>query len=530
MNKNAYIIQLENRIKDLEKDSKDAYIAQLEGTIDKLQKQIDNLTEMILLMRKQKFGSSSEKTEFNENIEQINFFNEAEVEFSLTAEEPIIKDGTAYKLRKPKSRRERIIKDLPVREVLCTAYDEDLFCENCESDLKPMGKEIVREELEYIPAKLQVVRYIRMSYECPECKHTDNPYIFKAITPKSLMNHSLASPSSVANVMYQKYVNAMPLYRQEKDWERLGIELTRSTMANWVIRCSEDYLYPIIKYLKEEILERDIISCDESPLQVLKEDGKKPQSKSYMWLYRSSDDGPPIVLYDYQPSRNGDHAENYLKGFNGYLICDGFSGYNKLGDVTRCGCWAHLRRKFIEAIPSKKQEGAALTNAEIGRDYCNKLFSIEEELAGLSADDRYQKRLELEKPVLEAFWCWLKSLVVLKGSALAKAVTYAINQKLYLENYLLDGRCPISNNAAENNIRPYALGRKNWLFAATPKGASASAAVYSLVETAKANNLNVYSYLEHLLLYMPNIDYFNEPELLEDLMPWSKDVQERCKK
>lgn len=341
MNKNDYIIQLENRIKDLEKNSKDEYIAQLESTIDKLQKQIDNLTEMVLLMRKQKFGSSSEKTEINENTEQLNFFNEAEIEFSPTAEESIIKDGENYKLCKPKSRRERIIKDLPVREVLCIAYDEDLFCENCESELKPMGKEVVREELEYIPAKLQIVRYIRMSYECPECKHTDNPYIFKAIAPKSLMNHSLASPSSVANVMYQKYVNAMPLYRQEKDWERLGIELTRATMANWVIRCSEDYFYPMIKYLQNEILKRDVISCDESPLQVLKEDGKKPQSKSYMWLYRSSDDGPPIILYDYQPSRNGDRAENYLKEFNGYLICDGYSGYNKLEDVTRCGCWAH---------------------------------------------------------------------------------------------------------------------------------------------------------------------------------------------
>lgn len=529
MNKDSYILQLENRIKDLEKTSKDEYIAQLEGTVDKLQKQLDNLTEMILLMRKQKFGSSSEKTQDTEPTEQLNFFNEAEVEFSPSFEEPIFKDGPNYKLRKSKSRRDQILKDLPVREVNCTAYEEDLFCEHCETELRYMGKETVREELEYIPAKLQIVRYIRTSYECPKCKHTDNPFIFKALTPRSLMNHSLASPSSVANVMYQKYVNAMPLYRQEKEWERLGIGLTRATMANWVIRCSEEYFYPLIQHFREELLKREIISCDESPLQVLKEDGKTPQSKSYMWLYRTSDEGAPIVLYDYQPSRNGDHAETYLKGFKGYLVCDGYSGYNKLEGVTRCGCLAHLRRKFVEAIPSKKKSGSPLTNAEIGRDYCNQLFHIEEEIAGLTSAEKYEKRLELEKPVLEAFWSWLESLSVLKGSALAKAVTYAVNQKEYLGNYLLDGRIPISNNAAENSIRPFAIGRKNWLFSDTPKGASASAAVYSLVETAKANNLNVFSYLEYLLQYLPNMDYINEPELLDDLMPWAEAVKHICK-
>ncbi|KPU43151.1 transposase IS66 family protein [Oxobacter pfennigii] len=345
------------------------------------------------------------------------------------------------------------------------------------------------------------------------------------------MNHSLASPSSVAYVMYQKYVNSMPLYRQEKDWESHGIALSRGTMANWIIRCSEDYLYPVIRYLREKLLKRDIIHSDESPLQVLKEEGKKPQTKSFMWLHRSGNDGmPPIILFDYRASRSGEHAEEYLKGFQGYHQCDGYSGYNKLEGVIRCGCWAHLRRKFVEAIPDKKAKDSAPTNAEIGRDYCNRLFKIEEELADLSPDKRYQKRLEQEKPILEAFWCWLESLTPLKESSLGKAVTYARNQKPYMGNYLLDGRCSISNNLAENNIRPYAVGRKNWLFADTPKGASASAAVYSIVETAKANHLNVYSYLHHLLLYMPDTDYMNYPESLEELMPWSEEVQAICGK
>jgi len=509
-------------------DDKDAYIEQLKNKIKKLEQQVENLTEMILILRKEKFGPSSEKTPKKDIDGQLYLFNEAEAYSDSPAPEPISRDVRGYTRTEKRTKRVEIIKDLPVREILCELPKEAQYCIQCGTQLKPIGKEIVREELEYIPARLQVVRYVRMAYECPKCKHTDKPYIEKAPAPTSLMNHSLASPSSVAYVMYQKYVNSMPLYRQEKDWENLGIELKRSTMANWIIRCSQDYFYPVIQYMRKKLLERDIIHCDETPVQVLKEDGKKPQTKSYMWLYRSGNDGkPPIILYDYKPSRNGDNPAEYLKGFTGYLHTDGFSGYNKL-DVIRCGCWAHLRRKFVEAIPGKKANDTQPTNAEIGRDFCDKLFHIEESLKELSPKERYAKRLELERPVLDAFWCWLENLTVLNGSALGKAVAYAKNQKPYMENYLLDGRCSISNNIAENSIRPFCVGRKNWLFSDTPKGAEASAAIYSIIETAKANGLNVYTYLEYLLLYMPDTDYHNHPEELELLMPWSEAVQAEC--
>ncbi len=436
-------------------NAKDAYIEQLENTIKGLQQQVNNLTEMVLLLRKEKFGSSSEKTLKDEIDGQINLFNEAEILADNPEPEPISKEVKGYTRKDPKTKREEIIKNLPVREILCEIPKENQYCLQCGTDLKPIGKETVREELEYIPAKLRIVRYVRMANECPKCKHTEKPYFEKAPTPTSLMNHSLASPSSVANVMYQKYVDSMPLYRQEKDWENLGIALKRNTMANWIIRCSQDYIYPVIGYMREQLLKRDIVHCDETPLQVLKEEGKKPQTKSYMWLYRSGNDGmAPIILYDYQPSRNGD----------------------------------------------------------------------------LTPEERYIKRLELEHPVLDAFWCWVENLTVLSGSALGKAITYAKNQRPYLENYLLYGRCSISNNAAENSIRPFFVGRKNWLFADTPKGAKASAAVYSIVETAKANGLNVYTYLEYLLLYMPDTEYQNHQEQLELLMPWSETVQTVCGK
>lgn len=210
------------------------------------------------------------------------------------------------------------------------------------------------------------------------CKHKGQPFIKKASTPKSVLNHSLASPSSVARVMYLKYVNSVPLYRQEKDWEQSGIALRRAIMANWIIRGSQDHLMPVVERMRKELIARDIIHCDETPVQVLKEGGKKPQTKSYMWLYRSGNDQKaPIILYDYQPSRNGDHAVTYLKDFKGYVHSDGYSGYNKLNDIVRVGCWAHLRRKFVEAIPTKKQDGPP-TGAEIGRQYCDMLFSIED--------------------------------------------------------------------------------------------------------------------------------------------------------
>lgn len=222
-----------------------------------------------------------------------------------------------------------------------------------------------------------------------------------------------------------------------------------------------------------------------------------------------------------------DNAVRYLQGFKGYVHSDGYSGYNKLTDVVRCGCWAHLRRKFVEAIPNGKATRSGDSAAEKGRSYCDELFRIEDSLRDLSPEDRHTKRLELERPVLDAFWSWLEKVTPIGGSKLADAVTYALNQKKYMENYLLDGRCSISNNLAENVIRPFVTGRKNWLFADTAKGANASARVYSIVETAKANGLDVLKYLEELLLNMPSWD--NTAEYLDEMMPWSDYMQEHCK-
>ena len=519
------------RIRQLEDEitKRDNTILLQQNSIKDLQRQVDNLTEIILQMRHDKFGPSSEKTvrEDESDGKQLSIFNEVELEADANVPEPIRRNANGLAPRGKRVRRAEILGELPIEEMPLEIAEEELICPRCNGEMKPLGKEIVRDELQYIPAKLKIIRYVRYSYECPACKHTDHPVIMKAPVPTSLMNHSLATPSSVAWVMYQKYVQAVPLYRQEKEWERMGLMLSRATMAYWVNRRSDRYCDPIIRHLRSILLDRDIVHVDETPVQVLKEDGKKPQTKSYMWLYRTGNDGKdPVILYDYQPSRSGDNAAAYLKDFKGYVHSDGYSGYNKLQGIIRCGCWAHLRRKFVEAIPKGKASGSTGTNAEIGRDYCDRLFAIEDELKDLSPEDRYTQRLEREKPVLEAFWSWLDTVIVLRGSNLAKAVQYALNQKPYMENYLLDGRCSLSNNAAENAIRPFVTGRKNWLFADTPKGASASAAIYSIIETAKANGLDLYKYLQLILMYMP--DWDNSEEYLEDLMPWSEFARSQC--
>lgn len=496
-----------------------------------LNQTIANLNETVEYLKKKLFASSSEKTKKDGFPGQMDLFNEAEADADPSVPEPTLEaavGGYKRKAKKPKATREEILAGLAVVEVPCSVPDEERNCPYCNAPMEVIGKKVVREELRIIPAKVERLQYVQEVLGCPECKKDGACVIVGAETPSPLLKHSLASASTVAYVMYQKYVNSIPLYRQEADWKQLGVKLPRATLANWVIKCGIDYMEPVYEQLRRHLLERDIIHADETPCQVLKEEGKTAQSKSYMWLYGSGNDElPPIRLYDYQPSRGGYHAEEFLKGFSGYLTCDGFGGYNKLKDVIRCGCLAHMRRYWHEALPGKSKKSPDKTPAEIGFDYCNQLFELEKEYADLDADTRKARRLETEPAIWEAYWSWLETVNPAGGSRLAKAVTYAKNQKPYMENYLLDGRCSISNNIAENIARPYAVGRKNFLFHDTVKGARASSIIYSLVETAKLNNLNIYAYLETVLLYMP--DYKNEPEGIEELMPWSDMIQQRCR-
>lgn len=519
----TYIENLERQV-----EQTSTQLQEQSKTVETLQVRVDKLTQMLNGLQKSMFGQSSEKRRYVLGEDQLSLFNEAEVEANKKAPEPDKVSVISY-ARKPKRTKEELAACLPVVEVLCELDEKEQICGVCESKMRFLGKETAREELEIIPAQVRLLRYVRYSYVCEHCeKETGKATIVKAPTPTPVIKKSLASASTVAHVMYQKYVNGMPLARQEKDWANQGVELSRATLANWIIRSATDWLEPIWEMMKTYLLKQAVICADETVIQVLKEEGRKPSSESRMWVYCSGNTGnAPVVLFEYQATRSGEHARRFLEGFTQFLQTDGYAGYNKVPKVTRCGCWAHQRRKYEESMPrGGNLEGSA---AAEGFEYCNRLFDIERELEELNPEERKLKRLERSKPVLEAYWAWLETVNALSASKLGEAITYAVNQKTSLEAFLEDGRIELSNNRAERCLKNFVLGRKAWLFADTTKGAKASATAYSIVETAKANQLNPYIYLVHLFSKLPSIDFKKDPFLLEEFMPWSQSLPDFCR-
>lgn len=331
--------------------------------------------------------------------------------------------------------------------------------------------------------------------------------------------------------MNQKYVEGMPLYRQEQQFARLGIELSRQTLANWMLYGANEWLTPLYDRMHHHLLKQDILHADETTLQVLHEPGRAAETDSYMWLYRTGRLGPPIILYDYQETRGGQHPRKFLTGFKGYLHVDGYGGYNELPDVTLVGCWSHARRKFDEALKALPAANrSAPVAAKEGLEFCNRLFAIERDLKEATPKERYEKRLARSHPVLDAFLAWLhkQSSQVLPKSAFGKAINYCLNQWDKLVAFLQDGRLEIDNNRSERSIKPFVIGRKNWLFSNTPRGARASATIYSIVETAKENGLNPFQYLSYLFEKLPNIDIKDE-NTLDTFLPWSESLPSICK-
>jgi transposase len=411
-----------------------------------------------------------------------------------------------------------------------------------------LGFKFAREELRITPAKVQRVHLMKEILKCPECEKTGSSVIAEGEVPKALLPHSPVSASLAAEVMYRKTKDYLPFYRMENDTMQLGAVIPRETSSSWFIKLAEKYLLPVYNELHKEQLKRNVLHADETTCQVLREDGRSPESTSYMWVYTTADDGlPQIVIYDYSSGRAGANAREYLKGFKGMLQCDGYAGYNLVDDVTLVICVAHLRRKFFEAIPASDRKKIKLLDinseeaikepvipegndtmspAVIGVAYCNKLFYIERCIKDKTQDEKKALRRDLSLPVWGAFWEFVNSLHPVGGSKLDTAVKYALNHKEGFMNYMLDGSCDISNNRAERKCKNYALIRRNSLFHTSVKGAEASAVVSSIAETAAANNLNVYQYLYTLLLYMP--DYHDEPAGINALLPWSPFIKEHC--
>lgn len=523
---------LEARIKEQE-----STITELRAAIKELRSVKANLEETLAEIKRHLFGVKSEKTSAEKKTTETDE-KKKEIE---------VKPHT--RTRASKSKREDLYKNLPVREVIYPLSEKEKICPWCNSEMEPVKTTFVREELVITPAKIERVRIMQEVYVCPECRKDHDGVFVKAQTPPALFPHSPASESAVAYIMFQKCFMGLTYYRLEAAMKQLGATLPRETMAKWCISSALEYLQPVYDSLHEELLRRKVIHADETTCQVLREDGKTPQSTSYMWIYASGSDGlPKIILYEYQPGRAGVYPQEFLKGFQGLLQCDGYQGYNKVEDVLLVCCMAHCRRKFYEALPVERKKIIKLLDinspeslkepeipeddldkyipAEIGVAYCNKLFYLEREFKNLSPEERKEKRLQQEAPILERFFNWLETLNPVKGSKLETAVNYAQNHRESLQTYLQDGRCELSNNAAERCAKSYAIGRKNSLFHTSVAGAKASSIIYSIVETAKANNLNVYQYLYVLLLYMPGCK--NGSEGMEHLMPWSDFIKEQC--
>ena len=388
----------------------------------------------------------------------------------------------------------------------------------------------VRRTLVMIPAQVKIREDVYFTYACPKCKEegTETP-IRKAEKLPALIPGSYASAEAVAHIMVQKFVMYAPLYRQEQEWNRAGVRLSRQTMSNWVLRVAEDWLKPVYEELHGRLLQRQVLHADETTLQVLKLEGRTARSKCYMWLYRTSGCAEhSIVLYEYQEDRKAKHAEEFLDGFSGWLHADGYQGYHKLPERIRVvGCAAHARRKFDEALTALPKEQQQTSKAAEALCYFAKLFQLEQSFAELKPEERYTKRLEQAKPVLDALLAWANDLIprTAPKSALGKALHYLKEQWPYLVRYLEDGRLELSNNRAERSIKPFVMGRKGWLFSNTPAGAQASAVIYSLIETAKENGLNPYQYLLWVLRNAPQLSETDEA-WAEKLLPAS--APEEC--
>ena len=484
---------------------------------EKAQSEIKNLTlqvkelnanynwilEQLKLSKKKIYGSSAEK--IAEDYGQLNLFNEAELERQPLAVEPKLEEIT-YRRRKSKKRnQEEIYGDLPVEEIVYDIPEEEKICEKCVSEMCFMRYEI-RKELKIVPAKVSVVEHKKAVYVCKNCDKNGIEANFKtAKGVPALIEKSLASPSMLAYIMNQKFTNAMPLYRQEQEFKRMGVNLTRQTMANWMIK-GANLLKPIYEEMRRELVSKHFIHADETPLEVLNEPGKEPCAKSYMWVYKTGQfEGNPIVLYDYEVGRSGDFAKKFLSGFSGYLHCDGWTGYDKVENAKRCGCWAHLRRYFLNALDVQEDKTDYSTIAGQGFLMIEKIFSLEKPPKGnpeytLEEIERIRKDKSADK-VKEFFeFCEENQGKTLPKSMTGRAIGYALNQSVTLETFLENPKIELTNNSAERAIKPFVIGRKNWLFCNSEAGAQASSIIYSIIETAKADNINPYDRLEQIFI------------------------------
>ena len=471
---------------------------------------IDQLLEQIKLARHKQYGAGSEQW----HRDQMRLFNEAE---SIADEEELKDDAesdtiTVSTHRRKRGGRKPLPPEYPRIEVVYELPESERVCAHDGAELKVIG-EVISEQLDIIPAQVQVIRHIRKKYACPCCDGT----IKTAPMPAQPIPKSQASPGLLAYIITNKFVDALPLYRQEQIFDRIGVEVSRANQAHWVIRAGQ-LVQPLINLMRDVLLAHDYVQMDETTVQVLKEPGKAPQSKSYIWVQRGGPPDAPLVIYDYDPSRSQTVPLRLLEGYQGYLQTDGYAGYDPVGakpGIIQVGCFAHARRKFNEAIKGQSKKRKS-TLAWRGLQFIQKLYEIERQYKDAKPEARYQARQDQAKLILKDIREWLDQVLpqVPPTTLTGKALNYLHNQWPKLIRYVDDGRLHMDNNLVENAIRPFVVGRKNFLFCDTVRGANASTNLYSLIETAKANGIEPYQYLRHVFTELPKAETVDSIEAL----------------
>ena len=510
---------------DLKKRNEE--LLSLKKQYEELSRQIEYLKEEFNLAQKHRFGTSSEKNKVNiseETVYQLGFvFNESEAYADAVIRKEAAGETTVkeHKRKKYVTNLDNLPENIEIEIVDKDSTEEERICDQCGGEMTEIGVDIERK-IKLVPAKCIIVETHIHSYKCAECDKTNTKSrIVRAEAEKPVIPNGNATAEAIAYIAAEKYVMHSPLYRLEQQLNASGIPLSRQTMSNWLLKSTELYFELIWKRMREILLKEEILHADETTLEVLREPGRKAQSKSYMWLYRTGKEiKQQLILYDYQETREAKHPKAFLEGFKGYLHTDGYSGYHNLSpDILVVGCLAHARRNFTDAVDAiRNEEKRSASPAMIGIAYFDKLFEIERNIASLLPDERKQKRLELSVPVLNELRNWVSKLNAPPKSLLGKAANYVISQWSWLTAWLEDGRLEISNNLAERSIKPFVIGRKNFLFANTPSGARSSAILFSMIQTSKENGLDPYRYLTWVLKKAPYLNMSDSTEV-DTLLP-----------
>ena len=530
-----------DELNNLSRDELITIILMMQGQLDTLNNNIEKLIEQVRLANSYRFGKHSEKLSVIDG--QMSCFDEAEVTYDASCKEPDIEEVIPVKKKKAKGQRELDLKDFPV-DVLpsYSISEEELNSFFGKGNWRRMPDETYKR-LRHEPESWTVELHTVEVYVGTDGDHQDE--FLRGKRPKELLRNSIVTPSLLASILNVKYVNSSALNRVAQEFERNGVNISKQTMSNWIIRCADKYFAPFVERMKQELLKLPVTQSDETPTQVIK-DSEHPNTKCYMWVHRSGElyKDRPIVIYEYQKGRDHHIPLEFYKDYKGVIVTDGLSQYHlvdkKLPDVTNANCWAHARRDYSDAIKAADKSNPEVLKNSIAHQALERIAKFYEEegkLKDLPSDERLQKRQLFIKPLVEDYFAWIREILadstVLPKGKTADGLKYSLNQEKYLKVFLENPDVPIDNSASERSIRTFCIGKKNWMFHNTAKGASSSALVYSISETAKLNNLRPYYYFKYILTELPkhcdekgNIDSAK----LEYLMPWSESLPEECRK